>query len=140
MAVYSVHTLNPINRGHMTDLSIDELKRYVTYDPETGIITWKTRSTSEYPADRTPFIKSWNTRYAGKEAFSYVVDGMKRGRINNRQYLAARVAYALMYGYWPEVVEHRNGDKLDNRIENLRPVTKSEIALIREQRHRESIE
>lgn len=31
-----------------------------------------------------------------------------------------RAVFALHHGYWPEMVDHINGDRSDNRIENLR--------------------
>ena len=35
-----------------------------------------------------------------------------------------RLIWFKEYGHWPEVIDHINGDKSDNRIENLRNVTK----------------
>ena len=34
-----------------------------------------------------------------------------------------RIVFYLHNGYWPEIVDHINGDVNDNRIENLREVT-----------------
>lgn len=34
-----------------------------------------------------------------------------------------RVVWFLMHGYWPDFLDHINGNRKDNRIENLREVT-----------------
>lgn len=42
------------------------------------------------------------------------------------------VVWVWHKGYWPAELDHINGDKSDNRIENLREVTRSENNLNRE--------
>jgi len=37
-----------------------------------------------------------------------------------------RVIYCMQHGYMPDFIDHINGNKDDNRIENLRPATKTE--------------
>jgi hypothetical protein len=46
---------------------------------------------------------------------------------NYRLYLVHRVVYFLHYGMWPNgVVDHINGDPLDNSPENLRDITQGQ--------------
>lgn len=46
-------------------------------------------------------------------------------RLNGRSYGAHRVAYAFVYGAQPEMIDHINGNRSDNRIANLRAATQS---------------
>lgn len=46
-----------------------------------------------------------------------------------RRYYAHRLAWFLHYGRWPQgELDHVNGNRADNRIENLREVTRDENA------------
>lgn len=44
-------------------------------------------------------------------------------RIKNKMYLSHRLIFMMFYGYFPKFVDHINGDRSDNRIENLREAT-----------------
>lgn len=90
----------------------------LSYDPETGIFTWKVRHDK---------AKQINTRLAGKMAGTindggYVVIG-----INRINYAAHRLAWLLMTGEWPgPIVDHKNGNTSDNRWDNLREATSAQ--------------
>jgi hypothetical protein len=53
-------------------------------------------------------------------------EGYRRVRLKGKQYVAHRIVYFMHTGEQPEMLDHVNGDKLDNRIENLRPATSAQ--------------
>lgn len=84
-----------------------QVAEVLSYDPETGVFTWK--------CDHTKKAKA----------------GQRAGHINSRGYViislyrypqrAHRVAWLLTHGAWPtEFVDHINRDCADNRLQNLR--------------------
>lgn len=46
--------------------------------------------------------------------------------INNKNYRVHRIIFMMHHGYVPNLIDHIDGDKLNNKIENLRQATKSE--------------
>lgn len=85
---------------------IDYIKEHYSYDPETGQIFSKR-------AGRVIGTKAKN-----RNTFYW------RAKIRGRYHSLHRVAWAINYGVWPSgQIDHRNGDGLDNRLENLRDAT-----------------
>jgi len=52
--------------------------------------------------------------------------GYRRIEISGREYPVHRIVWLMVTGEWVTELDHINGDRLDNRIENLRPVTRQE--------------
>lgn len=71
----------------------------------------------------------WNAKYAGKEAG--VIQPSRNGhrcKITLRPFILRRyqVVWALHHGEWLPLIDHRDGNSLNDSIENLRPATYSQ--------------
>ena len=89
-----------------------------TYNPDTGVLTWRPRETDD----------RWNRVFAGKPAGGLDAKGYIRIRTNGNNWNAHRVIWKMVHGEEPEYVDHINGDRADNRLVNLRSVSKLENA------------
>lgn len=109
-------------------LSADFVREALSYDHLSGKLFWKHRPMHHFASMRS--YKSFNTKYAGKEAFtSDDGAGYCQGRINNVSLRAHVVAFLIFTGEWPSgEIDHANGDRSDNRWENIRNVTRTENA------------
>lgn len=106
------------------------LRQLLRYEQKTGRLFWTPRTTDFFQnkngrAEQT--CKAWNTKYSGKEAFTYICNGYKTGAILNKACTAHRAIWAIVNGKWPDQeIDHINGDRSDNRIKNLRCVSSGE--------------
>ena len=96
----------------MRELTVDLLNHLFEYDKETGNLIWKIK-----PSSRGHHVKAGDIAGTLK-SHGYICVG-----INYNSYRAHRLIFLMHKGYLPKTIDHINGDKLDNRIENLRAAT-----------------
>ena len=98
-----------------------KLKFLLHYEESTGLLTWKERGPAWFSNVKT--LRLWNAQHAGQAALNTLYDGYKRGLINGSFFRAHRIIWKLVYGTEPDQIDHINGDRADNRLENLRNVS-----------------
>lgn len=112
-------------------LSARILRDFFDYDPD-GVLIWKERPTVFFlkvnAQNQIRAVTAWNSKFVGRPALcTENGNGYKAGRINGKKYYLHRCVWAWHNGYWPpEDIDHINRDRADNRIENLRAVTRSQ--------------
>lgn len=96
------------------DLTAQRLRELLHYDPETGVFTW--------------IASPRKSIAAGAEAGCVPKPGRK-GKyivitIDKSHHYAHRLAWLYVTGGWPtNNIDHKNGDRFDNRFANLRDVS-----------------
>ena len=90
-------------------ISAERLRELLLYDPCTGAFVWR--------------IDRGGRSFAGKLAGALNTKGYIEITVDGGRYWAHRLAWLHVHGAMPAgVIDHINGDKRDNRIENLRDV------------------
>ncbi len=94
-------------------MNIEELKEYFKYEESSGKLFWKKR-----PSNRV---------IVGTEVGNYNDQGYKVCRFKGKAIRVHRIIWAITKGENPnEFIDHINGVKDDNRLENLRLVSNAQ--------------
>lgn len=92
-------------------LTAERLREVLTYDADTGEFRWRVR-----PSNRV--------RVGDVAGHLEPFRGYVLLRIDGRMYLGHRLAWLYAHGSWPTLqIDHRDGDRANNRIANLREAT-----------------
>lgn len=86
----------------------ERLVELLHYDPETGEFTWKKPTSNR-------------VKIGSKANNISPTTGEVRVRVDGKLYSGHRLAWFYMTKDWPELlIDHRNGQRADNRFSNLR--------------------
>lgn len=88
------------------DLTPAVANSLLAYDAETGLLRWK--------------VSPSNRIQAGEVAGSISGNGYRLIGVCGCRIKASRLIWFMIYGYWPKIVDHRNRNRADDRLCNLR--------------------
>ena len=109
---------------------IEYLNECFTLDVENGIIKWKPRPLHHFN-NKSESYSSFNQAHTGKIAGSFLRSSRnmdiiyQRVKLDSITYKIHRIIFKMFYGYDPDLIDHIDGNTLNNKPENLRSVPPS---------------
>lgn len=93
--------------------TVAQIAAHLRYDPETGELFWKVHRQKVKPGQRAGTLDKST--------------GYRQVRVHGKIIYAHRLAWALYHGTMPtRRLDHKDGDRTNNRIANLRESTASQ--------------
>lgn len=105
-------------------LTLDMMAELTDFDVDNSLFWWKERDIKWFRDGKkqsaVSMQKTWNNRFAGKPAFNTLLQiGYLSGTIFGTKIYTHRLVWFCHNGYWPDTIDHLDGNPLNNRIENL---------------------
>ena len=104
------------------DMGSDNAKLYrlflESFDYRDGDLYWKERPLSHFKTQNSMNI--FNARFAGQKAGHISNNGYEMIAISGKRILTHRIIFFICNGFLPDLIDHIDGNRLNNRIENLR--------------------
>ncbi|MFA5925241.1 MAG: HNH endonuclease [Methylococcaceae bacterium] len=103
------------------------LQECFTYDPDTGILTWKVRPRHHFTTEHS--FKVFNTKFSNKKAGGIAGRGYINVLVKNYRFRAHRIIWKLVTGNEPiDEIDHIDTNMINNRFNNLREASHQENA------------
>ena len=96
----------------MIDITVKQIKERLNYDPNTGILTWKS-------------VVRYSNRRIGQQAGRVNSLGYRQVELLGKKRKATNLIWYMQTGVYPseKIIDHKNRIKSDDRWENLREST-----------------
>jgi len=95
----------------VSKLTAERARQLFHYDPHSGELRWR---------------ESRGRVRAGRLVGSIDGLGYRAFNLEGKRYSAHRVAWLIVHGAWPSSLDHANGVRSDNRLDNLREATQAQ--------------
>jgi len=108
-------------KAFITLPSAEYLHQCFEYEPAPGELRWRSRPREHFTSLQNRM--SWNGKWAGHIAGRLSVKGYWQVCLDNRRFYVSRIIYKMHYGIDPEWIDHKDGDRTNNTLENIRSAT-----------------
>jgi hypothetical protein len=111
------------------NLTQQEVIDLIRYDPETGECVWNKLDVKWFirsDGAARKYCDRWNDTHFGKKIVRKSSDGYLEFTFRSLSCKLHRLIWFRQTGEWPEIIDHINGIRNDNRWCNLRNVTTQE--------------
>lgn len=109
------------------EISQHFLSKCFTYDPETGILTWKSRPIAHFLKTQNweKHINKQSGKPAGLDYFTAFPKATLKVKLDNYLYSVPAIIWCLVHGSYDENMCNDDGNPWNNKLENL--TTKSSV-------------